>query len=296
MAWFRELPAACFNLPPRRPSALASTTYIVKQSQPRWTEQPQTTPLRSIAVEKLPKWPQSLDHRPLHKCLDLQHVSLLSFDPHQDCSPDQQHYHFKHREWLRSTWHQEKLFYLHYHVRLHEYILRKELRDIVLIIILETVEGTVNDPAVVPHTSPSHGSYHWDFERYYDTNKAITIAITDGVLQTSRSRLGPTHSSTIHRWIIEPHHGLDTLRNSFASFTYWIWVRQRPMTNEEIDCTNNYISACITDYFPAYRVPGVKRALEWVLRFATVLAGLGLYSFETNDIGLTAAIAKIWQS
>lgn len=27
------------------------------------------------------------------------------------------------------------------------------------------MEGTVNDPAVVPHTSPTHGSYHWTFER-----------------------------------------------------------------------------------------------------------------------------------
>ena len=30
----------------------------------------------------------------------------------------------------------------------------------------QKVEGTVNDPALVPHTSHLHGSYHWTFERY----------------------------------------------------------------------------------------------------------------------------------
>jgi hypothetical protein len=54
--------------------------------------------------------------------------------------------------------------------------------------------------------------------------------------------------------------------------------------------------------------------LEWLLRAATVLVGVGLYEFETSrsplvipglslaltldtdDIGLTAAVARIWQS
>jgi succinate dehydrogenase (ubiquinone) membrane anchor subunit len=30
----------------------------------------------------------------------------------------------------------------------------------------QKVEGTVNDPAIIPHTSHLHGSYHWTFERY----------------------------------------------------------------------------------------------------------------------------------
>jgi hypothetical protein len=29
----------------------------------------------------------------------------------------------------------------------------------------QTVEGDVNDPAPVPEASPSHGNYHWTFER-----------------------------------------------------------------------------------------------------------------------------------
>lgn len=50
----------------------------------------------------------------------------------------------------------------------------------------------------------------------------------------------------------------------------------------------------IVDYFPSRRVPKTKKALGWVLRGATVLVGVGLYEFETNDIGVTEAIKRIW--
>jgi succinate dehydrogenase (ubiquinone) membrane anchor subunit len=30
---------------------------------------------------------------------------------------------------------------------------------------LETIEGTVNDAAKIPDQHPTHGSYHWSFER-----------------------------------------------------------------------------------------------------------------------------------
>lgn len=37
--------------------------------------------------------------------------------------------------------------------------------DIITDIRAEKVSGTVNDPVSVPHSSPSHGSYHWTMER-----------------------------------------------------------------------------------------------------------------------------------
>jgi len=30
---------------------------------------------------------------------------------------------------------------------------------------VETIKGTINDPAPVPGSKPTEGSYHWDFER-----------------------------------------------------------------------------------------------------------------------------------
>lgn len=54
--------------------------------------------------------------------------------------------------------------------------------------------------------------------------------------------------------------------------------------------------ACIIDYFPKYRVPKTYNSFMWLLRFATIGTAVGLYEFETNDIGVTAAIQKIWKA
>lgn len=72
--------------------------------------------------------------------------------------------------------------------------------------------------------------------------------------------------------------------------------------------------AMITDYFPAWRVPKIRAALNWTLRIATVLVGVGLYEFETStwkplgifggsqanlaidDVGVTEAIKRIWKA
>jgi succinate dehydrogenase (ubiquinone) membrane anchor subunit len=54
--------------------------------------------------------------------------------------------------------------------------------------------------------------------------------------------------------------------------------------------------ACIIDYFPKRRVPRVFKAAYWALRLGTVTLGVALYSFETNDVGLTELIAKLWHA
>merc|ERR1712000_622390 len=71
-----------------------------------------------------------------------------------------------------------------------------------------------------------------------------------------------------------------------------------PLTDSLLGATvliHSYIGfqACIVDYFPTYRVPKVQTALMWVPRFATLLTGIGFYEFETNDVGITEAIARI---
>jgi len=52
--------------------------------------------------------------------------------------------------------------------------------------------------------------------------------------------------------------------------------------------------SCIVDYFPKQRVPKTRKTLEWVLKGATILVGVGLYEFETNDVGVTEAVKRIW--
>ncbi|KAL1601352.1 membrane anchor subunit of succinate dehydrogenase, Sdh4 [Nothophoma quercina] len=52
--------------------------------------------------------------------------------------------------------------------------------------------------------------------------------------------------------------------------------------------------SCIIDYFPKKRVPFVRNAAMWALRAGTVLVGVALYSFETNDVGVTEAVRRLW--
>lgn len=40
----------------------------------------------------------------------------------------------------------------------------------------------------------------------------------------------------------------------------------------------------------------VRKAAMWALRIGTVTLGIALYSFETNDVGITAAVAQLWHA
>jgi succinate dehydrogenase (ubiquinone) membrane anchor subunit len=109
----------------------------------------------------------------------------------------------------------------------------------------------------VPHTSPVHGSYHWTFERLISAGLVpLTIA------PFAAGSLNPaTDAILCGAILIHSHIGFGAL---------------------------------ITDYLPVKRVPKSKFAFEWGLKLATVVVGVGLYEFETNDVGVTEAIRRIW--
>lgn len=52
--------------------------------------------------------------------------------------------------------------------------------------------------------------------------------------------------------------------------------------------------SCIIDYIPSKRFPKTRALFWWGLRAATLAVGVGFYEFETNDVGLTEAIKRIW--
>ena len=41
---------------------------------------------------------------------------------------------------------------------------------------------------------------------------------------------------------------------------------------------------------------GWRKVFDWLLVLATLLVGVGLYEFETNDVGVTEAIKRIWRA
>lgn len=52
----------------------------------------------------------------------------------------------------------------------------------------------------------------------------------------------------------------------------------------------------IIDYLPKWRMSGINKAAMWALNAATALVAVGLYEFETTDVGVTEAIARLWHA
>lgn len=115
----------------------------------------------------------------------------------------------------------------------------------------------MNDATPVPPADPSHGSYHWTFERLVS---AGLIPLT--IAPFAAGSLNPmTDAILCGTILVHSHIGFESM---------------------------------VTDYIPVKRLPKTRLVFWWGLRAATILVGVGLYEFETNDVGLTEAIKRIW--
>ncbi|KAF2839285.1 succinate dehydrogenase-like protein [Patellaria atrata CBS 101060] len=123
----------------------------------------------------------------------------------------------------------------------------------------QRIQGTANDPAPVPDPSAFHGAYHWTFERIM---AAGLVPLT--VAPFAAGSLNPITDGVLCAFI---------LVHSHIGF-----------------------QSCIIDYFPSKRTPKTRKGLMWLLNAATVLVGVGFYEFETNDVGLTEALKRIWHA
>ncbi|CAK7567443.1 MAG: membrane anchor subunit of succinate dehydrogenase, Sdh4 [Sporothrix epigloea] len=123
----------------------------------------------------------------------------------------------------------------------------------------QVIQGGVNDAQPIPKPNPSHGSYHWTFERL------IAAAIVPlSVAPFAAGSLHPTSDAIFcGLLLIHTHLGLQVL---------------------------------VTDYIPKKRFPGARKAFTWGLNAATALVGLGLYEFETNDVGITELVSQLWHA
>ncbi|BCS26201.1 CybS family protein [Aspergillus puulaauensis] len=123
----------------------------------------------------------------------------------------------------------------------------------------QSIHGTLNDPAPIPTPHPSHGSYHWTFER------AVAVGLIPlTIAPFAAGSLNPTTDAILCSLII---------LHSHVGF-----------------------QASIIDYFPARRVPKTASFLNWLLRGFTLTTAVGLYELETNDVGLTETVKRIWKA
>jgi succinate dehydrogenase (ubiquinone) membrane anchor subunit len=121
------------------------------------------------------------------------------------------------------------------------------------------MEGTVNDPAPVPPRSPSHGSYHWIMER----------SVAAGLVPLT---LAPFAAGSLNPYLDAALCAL-LLVHSHAGF-----------------------QQIIIDYIPKKEYPVSRRLFGWGLYAGTIVVGIGLYEFETTDVGITEAVKRIWKA
>ncbi|KKF92899.1 Succinate dehydrogenase [ubiquinone] cytochrome b small subunit mitochondrial [Ceratocystis platani] len=123
----------------------------------------------------------------------------------------------------------------------------------------QVVVGTVNDAVPVPDAHPAHGSYHWTFDRVLAVGLIpLTFAPFVG------GSLNPTTDAILcGTMLVHSHMGFNNI---------------------------------ITDYIPSRQFPKSRKAADWGLVAATLLVGAGLYEFETNDVGVTETIKRVWKA
>ena len=103
------------------------------------------------------------------------------------------------------------------------------------------------------------------------------------------------HSRAVRCRNFEPSHGLSPVRYDLDPLAHRLSVRFCYCILREAF----FLTICrsiITDYLPRKRVPKSRALFMWGLNAGTLLVGIGLYEFETNDVGVTEAIKRIWNA
>ncbi|TXT13726.1 hypothetical protein VHUM_01093 [Vanrija humicola] len=121
-------------------------------------------------------------------------------------------------------------------------------------------KGTVNDPTSFPPPNRAHGSYHWAFERLLS---AGLIPLTAAAVVAS-----PTAYP-----LVDGALGVAIIVHTHIGFT-----------------------ACIDDYVHERKFGKLGTAARWALNLGTLSALVGLYEFNTNDIGITELAIKLFSA
>lgn len=116
-----------------------------------------------------------------------------------------------------------------------------------VLICLAFIKGTVNDATTFPPPSRTAGSYHWDFERIVSI--ALVPLFASSVVQGAHPITDGLLAGLL---VIHSQLGFDQI---------------------------------LTDYVHKRKFPVIGPIAKWGVRSATVLALVGLYQFNTNDIG-----------
>ncbi|EAU81634.1 mitochondrial inner membrane protein [Coprinopsis cinerea okayama7 len=120
------------------------------------------------------------------------------------------------------------------------------------------LRGTVNDATTFPPPSRAAGSYHWAFEKILS---AALVPMTAAAFVTGGTQHPVLDGILGLSLIVHSHFGFDQI---------------------------------LIDYVHKRKYPTIAPIATWSVRAATVAAAVGVFQFNTNDIGLTELIAKVW--
>ncbi|KAI9638507.1 CybS-domain-containing protein [Dioszegia hungarica] len=122
------------------------------------------------------------------------------------------------------------------------------------------LKGTVNDATSFPAPNAAHGSYHWAFERVLS---ASLIPVMGAAAVSTGSAYPIIDGVLAVSLIIHSHIGFDSI---------------------------------VVDYLHPRKFPVIGPMATWALRGLTGLAVWGVYEFNTNDVGLTELVARLWRA
>jgi succinate dehydrogenase (ubiquinone) membrane anchor subunit len=131
----------------------------------------------------------------------------------------------------------------------------------------------VNEPTTFPPANRSHGSYHWTFERLL---AAGLVPLTGAAFVTSGSFTPLLDGLLGISLIVHSHIGVRFLQHSlfFQNFI----LSLIPPGGIQFDCV-------LVDYLHKRKFPTLGPLFTWMLRLTSVAVGVGVYQFNTNDIG-----------
>jgi len=135
------------------------------------------------------------------------------------------------------------------------------------------LKGTVNDPTTFPPPSRSHGSHHWAFERLLS---ASLVPLTAAAFATSGSNYA----------IVDALLGVGLIMHSHIGVCFLFSPRPRLSANTSFVCLEIKFDCIVVDYLPTRKFPVMGQIAKWGLRSATVATLVGIYQFNTNDIGM----------
>lgn len=120
------------------------------------------------------------------------------------------------------------------------------------------LRGTVNDPTPFPVPNRMHGSHHWAFERLLSV---ALIPMTVSAFAVSPTAYPILDGVLAVSLVVHSHIGFDSM---------------------------------VVDYLHPRKFPVIGAISKWSLRLLTLGAAVGVYQFNTEDVGLTELVRRVW--